>query len=442
MALSCGALLAYALSKQRRKVLMEVSTETSQGEIRELNTTVRQSQSVTKTATEIGSSCEKSGTAGDKGKISLSLSTSRDVEVCEIMDEVLVNTFDSVVTLSKIAEQIAQERPSEAAEVSAQIRKQRIVHDYPHIIVSKVFLRCENTVCQRYNIPLQDYYDIVRSRELAKDEYVNLQNLRREVVRRLRTIEEVIGKAVAGKYPTVRFEFGAELTKERTIQAFKLIISSHTYVYYKAVQSYVAERGEIEQGEAWTLLEGLVETKKIRRNAILQRMRVHKGRGEDYRVLLEKAYYTYSGEDKEFAAKMESIIQFQAGLKRLIASAVTLPALERDPFKMSEEEFAAFYDQLLKEYTIITRQDSMSESIEEASKQSQSKETTKPAHVGVSYTPINHRTGMSVDRSRGGEKYFTIQKRVRELQSPVVAAFGDDNTQDRDEINRLLRQLS
>ena len=50
--------------------------------------------------------------------------SSQDLNVCDIMDEVLVDTMNHIITYSKIAAQVAQERPEEKQEFSTQIRKQ------------------------------------------------------------------------------------------------------------------------------------------------------------------------------------------------------------------------------------------------------------------------------------------------------------------------------
>ncbi len=68
--------------------------------------------------------CFSIGLEGTEGESEPSDSWTRDTDVCEIMDEVLVDTMDHVITYAKIAAQIAQERSSEKHEVATQLRKQ------------------------------------------------------------------------------------------------------------------------------------------------------------------------------------------------------------------------------------------------------------------------------------------------------------------------------
>ena len=133
---------------------------------------------------------------------------------------------------------------------------------------------------------------------------------------------------------------------------------------------------------------------------------------------------------------MQEIIQLHSDLQKLIRSAITFPILESDPYKMTESEFLDFYDRLIKEYTMLTKQDSPL--IEEPLKE-EKREARRLNRVGISSTPLSNRI---LNIEKDSYRYLTIPKKERQLQSPVSAAFGEGNAQDVEDIEKLLQQLS
>ena len=84
-------------------------------------------------------------------------------------------------------------------------------------------------------------------------------------MKRLKLVDEIVGKTIYGEQPVVCFEFAKELTKEKTLQAYKLILSSHTYLHYNAIQDFLILHSEITPTEVRSLIDGLVDSKKSRR---------------------------------------------------------------------------------------------------------------------------------------------------------------------------------
>ena len=84
-------------------------------------------------------------------------------------------------------------------------------------------------------------------------------------MKRLRVLDDIVGKAVSGEQPLVSFDFTKELTKEKTIEAYKLILSSHLYIHYNAIQDFLILHSKITPGEVRSLIDGLAETKKASR---------------------------------------------------------------------------------------------------------------------------------------------------------------------------------
>lgn len=172
----------------------------------------------------------------------------------------------------------------------------------------------------------------------------------------------------------------------------------------------------------------------------MNRYKIPKRKSEDYRILLQKAHYTYSGKDKTFSKQMDDINNLYADLQKLVNSGVSIPLLETDPYKMSDSEFEDFYSALIIEHKILTRQESP-QSIEnrvieeERKKQEELKEKHKEI---ISVTPPNARSTNSELKS---VNFKTIPKRCIIL-SPVAAAFEENTLQSIDDIDKLIQEIS
>ncbi len=138
---------------------------------------------------------------------------------------------------------------------------------------------------------------------------------------------------------------------------------------------------------------------------------------------------------------MDEINTLYTDLQKLVNCGTTIPILENDPYKMNETEFAEFYQNLIAEYQMITKQDTLSlDEIAETSGRAVKVEEKKPNRVGISITPMSSRI-LSCEKDPA--KYLTIpKKRAEEFMSPVSAAFGSYNQGDMDDLGKLLQQLS
>lgn len=83
------------------------------------------------------------------------------------------------------------------------------------------------------------------------------------------------------------------------------------------------------------------------RNRILRRYKISKKKGEAYRIVLQKAYYTYINSDAEFKEKMQEIMDFHDSIEELINEKSILPILDTDPIKLNEVNFEEYYQQLI-----------------------------------------------------------------------------------------------
>ena len=158
--LSCGA-IGYAVYKtQQKPVLCEVEQKREE-DVHVIRATSLKHSEI---HSSILNSCGDSSDASDSV-----VETSKEIDVIQIMDEVLVDSLDHIIRCSKVADTIPKERMEERKEFANQLRKQSNFI-FELLLVSQIFLKIENTICQHYNVNVQDYYSLVKFKEDAKDE--------------------------------------------------------------------------------------------------------------------------------------------------------------------------------------------------------------------------------------------------------------------------------
>jgi len=119
VAISCGAII-YVVRKKHKESL---ASEMANGQDSEVHEIRGQETSIKKSAHSPASYYDDEYSLNND---SLN-AASKDVDLTEIMDEVLVDTMDYIIAYSKIAAQNAQEHAEERKEFAIQIRKQCII---------------------------------------------------------------------------------------------------------------------------------------------------------------------------------------------------------------------------------------------------------------------------------------------------------------------------
>ncbi len=149
------------------------------------------------------------------------------------------------------------------------------------------------------------------------------------------------------KRPVVSFELAPQLTKRVTVLLYRWILVSHLYMYYTAIQDEVKSHPEMSRDDILAITDRKEGEKVQRRNALMERYNVDHRQGEEYRITLQKAYYTYKGSDEEFDKEMTKMIQDYSVLLGKMYSMEKIPEFVKDPFDMQEKEFEDFYNNLL-----------------------------------------------------------------------------------------------
>ena len=68
---------------------------------------------------------------------------------------------------------------------------------------------------------------------------------------------------------------------------------------------------------------------------------------EDYRIVLQRAYFTYRCTAEDFERQNEEMLDNYDTLKRLIFSKAIVPEFTKDPIDMEKGEFEEFYKNLI-----------------------------------------------------------------------------------------------
>lgn len=79
-------------------------------------------------------------------------------------------------------------------------------------------------------------------------------------------------------------------------------------------------------------------------------MNIPKKSHQDYRTVLNGAYYTYSTHDEIFKTEMDGVLQLYNSIYQLILSKALIDELKLDPMTMDETLFNEFYKRLEQKY--------------------------------------------------------------------------------------------
>jgi hypothetical protein len=159
--------------------------------------------------------------------------------VTHIMDEVLLDAVDVLLKYTDICKEIQKEGGANMAdrieETSEKLHLQ--------------LLDVEKDLCQLRGIDLEKYYEDVTFYDNAND--VDIKS-------RLDKLAKYIEGVLKGDSIKVEFPISPELTKEMTLNLYKIILISHLHLFYMGIQKLLKENpkatleeitGVIEQNE-------------------------------------------------------------------------------------------------------------------------------------------------------------------------------------------------
>ena len=184
--------------------------------------------------------------------------------------------------------------------------------------------RIEEEICKENNWKLSEYFEEINRRVELNDQ---------EIITILQTTNNLINKASSGKKIVVNFEVSPELTKENTLLIYKWTILFNNYWKYINVHG-INPRSICSSSN----------------DVLLKQFKITTLPHENFSLALQRAYYTYCTNDKEFDNKAKEIINLKKTLDYLINTSIEIPEYSKDPFEMTETELNKLYNDLCKTY--------------------------------------------------------------------------------------------
>ena len=82
----------------------------------------------------------------------------------------------------------------------------------------------------------------------------------------------------------------------------------------------------------------------------MEKEKITKKPEQDYRLVLNSAYYTYLTHDAEFEKQMQKVLKLHNNILRMLLDKTQVPELRLDPLTMTPALFEEFYNRLETKY--------------------------------------------------------------------------------------------
>ena len=249
----------------------------------------------------------------------------------QVMSEVLLDSVDHLIQYSNTCRELQKKGPEQVtAEIDELSEK-----------LHNSLLELEQDVCLLRGIDIEKYYEDVTHYDTTGDA---------EVKARLDILGKLIETALKGEKIVVDFEIAPELTKEKTLKLYKLILTSHLHLHYVSVQKFLKEHPSATEEEIQAVLDSDDAEKVKRRDGLMEKEKISKKPGMDYRMVLHSAYYMHLTHDTEFEKQIQKILKLYESVLGMIRSKTTIPELKLDPVTMNPVLFEEFYNRIDSKY--------------------------------------------------------------------------------------------
>ncbi len=141
-------------------------------------------------------------------------------KLLQVMDEVLLDSVEYLIQYSNTCKEI-QTKKAENMEEQIEGLSEKL---------HNALLELEQDVCMLRGIDIEKYYEDVTQYDVGND---------KEVKARLDLLGKLIETALKGEKIVVDFAVVPELTKERTISLYKMILTSHLHLHHMSIQNYL-----------------------------------------------------------------------------------------------------------------------------------------------------------------------------------------------------------
>lgn len=249
-------------------------------------------------------------------------------DLFEIMDEVLTDSIEYLLQFSALASSLSQTASEEEME---ELREREQV----------ILLQLEEDICAIHGVDIKTYYDEVQRRDNAQD---------KEIQSRLDKLGKLIEDSVNGKPIVVDFTLSPELTKEKTLFLYKMLLISHLHIHYLSVSKYLKEHENATPEELQEVIDADEVEKRKRRNELAQKHKIVKTPSQDYRSVLQRAYYTYLTHDEDFKKQIQKLLFIHKRLVNKLINKELVAELKLDAFTMDPTLFNVYCSTLEKKY--------------------------------------------------------------------------------------------
>ena len=154
-------------------------------------------------------------------------------KLLQVMDEVLLDSVDHLLKFSNECKELKLQGPEKVAEQIEDLSEK----------LHNVLLELEHDICALHEINIEKYYEDVTFYDTTGD---------KDVKSRLDRLGKLIEVALVGDKIQVQFPIVPELTKEVTLNLYKLILTSHLHLHYDSVQKFLKDnpKASIEELQA------------------------------------------------------------------------------------------------------------------------------------------------------------------------------------------------
>jgi len=168
------------------------------------------------------------------------------VRLLQVMNEVLLDSVEYLIQYSSTCKELQAKGLDKVAEQIEELSEK----------LHASLLELEQDVCTLRGIEIEKYYEDVTHYDVTNDV---------DVKARLDLLGKLIETALKGDKIVVDFEVAPELTKEKTLKLYKLILSSHLHLHYTSVQKALKENPKLAAEDLQSVVDSDDDEKAKRR---------------------------------------------------------------------------------------------------------------------------------------------------------------------------------
>eukprot|EP00826_Nyctotherus_ovalis_P063740 TRINITY_DN9348_c0_g3_i2.p1 TRINITY_DN9348_c0_g3~~TRINITY_DN9348_c0_g3_i2.p1 ORF type:complete len:358 (-),score=120.09 TRINITY_DN9348_c0_g3_i2:137-1210(-) len=250
------------------------------------------------------------------------------VDVAEVMQQCLIESMETYLRTYRLGVEIKTSQNTDKAKFRQALTEK----------AGDSLQKIEEIVCRRNGWEMDKYYREILKRKDKGD---------RKIIDLFKKIDTFLPNSANGVMPRIRFAFPRELTEEVTLKLFKWVMLSDSYEAFKNAELLASSAPEAEKKQ---VIEERSKESSRKKDLLLRRFNVSIYPNENYKLTIQRAYFTYFTNDQEFERKAKELQSLNKVLINLLASYKKVPEFNKDPFEMEEDELERLYIRLCSLY--------------------------------------------------------------------------------------------